>query len=119
MFNIKGIGPKKIAQFWHTMGLMSVGELVYHCSENRLKDAKGFGEKSQKDILEKSQHYLGSKGKWLYARLEPALPDFEAAMAEAGIFNFKLTDRLSEKVRWWMKSITLWMQRLASRYRFI
>ncbi len=99
MFNIKGIGPKKIAQFWHSMGLLSVGELVYYCSENRLKDAKGFGEKSQNDILEKAQHYLGSKGKWLYARLEPLLPEFEEAMSEAGIFNFKLTGQAFRKTQ--------------------
>jgi len=97
MFNIKGIGPKKIAQFWHTMGLMSVGELIYYCIENRLKDAKGFGEKSQKDILEKAQHYLSSKGKWLYGRLEPILKDLEVALNSSEITRFQLTGQAYRK----------------------
>jgi len=91
MFNIKGIGPKKIAQFWHGMGLMSVGELVYYCTENRLKDAKGFGEKSQNDILEKAMLYLSSRDKWLYARIEAPLAEFEDAMRDSGILQYQLT----------------------------
>ena len=97
MFNIKGVGPKKIAQFWHIMGLMTVGELVYYCTENRLKDAKGFGEKSQKDILEKALLYLSSKSKWLYARLEPLLKDFESALEDSELVQFKLTGQALRK----------------------
>lgn len=97
MFNIKGIGPKKIGVFWRTMGLMSVGELIYYCSENRLKDAKGFGEKSQKDILEKAQLYLNGKNKWLYAKLEPVLIDFESVLENSELINYQLTGQAFRK----------------------
>ncbi|KXK17029.1 MAG: DNA polymerase IV [Candidatus Parvibacillus calidus] len=91
MFNIKGIGPKKIARFWHEMSLMSVGELIYYCTENRLRDAKGFGEKSQQDILQKAMLYESSKNKWLYANVEPILLAFEDALQKASINRFRLT----------------------------
>lgn len=100
MFHIKGVGPKKIAQFWRSMGLMSVGELVYYCSENRLKDAKGFGEKSQADILERAMLYLNSKGKLLYANAEPLIHTFMATLNEnENILRFSLTGAALRKAQ--------------------
>ena len=52
MMNIKGIGPKKIHSIWKEMGIESIGELQYACNENRLTRYKGFGEKTQQNVLE-------------------------------------------------------------------
>ncbi len=106
MFNIKGIGPKKIARFWHEMGLLSVGELIYYCTENRLRYVKGFGEKSQQDILEKARLYEASKNKWLYANIEPLLAEFEKSLHTASIHRFRLTgqafrrEQIVEQIRY-------------------
>ncbi len=69
LLNIKGIGPKKIATIWKEMEIESVGELLYACKENRLKLYKGFGEKTQDNVIETIEFYLKSKGSFLFSQL--------------------------------------------------
>jgi len=71
MMGIKGIGPKKVAIIWRDMGIESIGELYYACNENRLIEAKGFGLKTQEDILKVIEFVMASHGKFLYAQVEP------------------------------------------------
>ncbi len=74
MMNIKGIGPKKIHSIWKEMGIESIGELQYACNENRLTLYKGFGEKTQQNVLEAINFYLQSQGHFLYAQLDEIFP---------------------------------------------
>ncbi len=48
---IKGLGPKKVKRLWEELGVTSVGELEYACQENRLVGLKGFGAKTQDQVL--------------------------------------------------------------------
>lgn len=77
MLNIKGIGPKKIHTIWKEMGIESIGELQYACNENRLTLFKGFGEKTQQNVLESIEFYIRSQGHFLYAELEAIVPQVE------------------------------------------
>lgn len=77
MLNIKGIGPKKIHTIWKEMGLESIGELQYACQENRLMLYKGFGEKTQQNVLESIEFYFASQGHFLFAQLEEIYPQVE------------------------------------------
>lgn len=77
MLNIKGIGPKKINTIWKEMGLESIGELQYACQENRLTLYKGFGEKTQQNVLESIAFYMQSQGFYLYAQLEEIFPQVD------------------------------------------
>ncbi len=70
MLGIKGIGPKKIATIWKELEIESLGELLYACNENRLTLYKGFGEKSQHNIKEAIEFYLGTLGSYLYQQME-------------------------------------------------
>jgi DNA polymerase (family X) len=70
MMGIKGIGPKKIATIWRELGIENVGELYYACNENRLIEAKGFGLKTQEEIMKVIEFRMASDGKFLYARVE-------------------------------------------------
>ncbi|CAN5727136.1 helix-hairpin-helix domain-containing protein [soil metagenome] len=70
MLNIKGIGPKKIATIWKEMEIETVGELLYACKENRLKLYKGFGEKTQQNVMDTIEFYFKHKGSFLYAQVE-------------------------------------------------
>ena len=74
MLNIKGIGPKKISTIWKEMEIESIGELLYACQENRLKLYKGFGEKTQQNIIETIEFYLGNQGTYLYPQVEQVVP---------------------------------------------
>ena len=74
LLNIKGIGPKKIHMIWKEMEIESVGELLYACQENRLKLYKGFGEKTQQNIIDTIEYYLHNKGSYLYNQVEAVVP---------------------------------------------
>jgi DNA polymerase (family 10) len=50
--NIPGLGAKKVRAIHTALGISTLGELEYACRENRLRDLPGFGEASQRKILE-------------------------------------------------------------------
>ncbi len=77
MLNIKGIGPKKINTIWKEMEIETVGELLYACKENRLKLYKGFGEKTQQNIIDTIDFYFKHKGSHLYAQVAMIVPETE------------------------------------------
>ncbi len=52
LLQIPGLGAKKVRELYQKLDITSIEELQRACSENRLVDLKGFGEKSQKKILE-------------------------------------------------------------------
>lgn len=79
LMHIKGLGPKKIATIWKEMEIESVGELLYACKENRLKLYKGFGEKTQLNVMDTIEFYLKSQGSFLYAQI---------ALMEADVLAF-------------------------------
>jgi len=85
MLSIKGIGPKKINTIWKEMEIESIGELLYACKENRLKNFKGFGEKTQNNVIDSIEFYFKSKGSFLYAQVKPFATELEQILKE--IFN--------------------------------
>ncbi|MGC4099880.1 helix-hairpin-helix domain-containing protein [Ferruginibacter sp.] len=92
MLNIKGIGPKKIHTIWKEMEIESIGELLYACQENRLKLYKGFGEKTQQNIIETIEYYLHNQGSYLYPQVEAVVPQVTAYLEKLfGAANVALT----------------------------
>lgn len=92
MLNIKGIGPKKISTIWKEMEIESIGELLYACQENRLKLYKGFGEKTQQNVMESIEFYLNSSGNYLYNQVEAVVPQITAYLENLfGIENVFIT----------------------------
>ena len=80
MLQIKGLGPKKIHTIWKEMEIESIGELLYACKENRLKLYKGFGEKTQQNVIDSISFYLQNKGSYLYANVEQAALELDIFM---------------------------------------
>ncbi len=70
LLSIKGFGPKKIRVIWKELGVETAGELLYACNENRLVELKGFGAKTQADLIQKLEYFQQSQGKFHYASLE-------------------------------------------------
>jgi|YelNatPaOPRAMG01_1025707.scaffolds.fasta_scaffold00561_21 DNA polymerase (family 10) len=52
LFEIRGIGPKKIRLLNSELGISSINELEQACKEGRISLLKGFGASMQKKILE-------------------------------------------------------------------
>ncbi len=82
MLNIKGIGPKKIALIWKEMELESLGELLYACQENRLMLYKGFGEKTQQNVMDAIEFYMKNQGHFLYAEITSFAEAYDKALNE-------------------------------------
>ena len=51
MFEITGMGPKKIQAVWKELSITTVGELEAGCKDGRVAGLKGFGEKTAANIL--------------------------------------------------------------------
>lgn len=71
MLGLKGFGPKKIGQIWKELEIETLGELYYACLENRIALLKGFGQKTQENLISIIEFKFQNKNKWLWARLEP------------------------------------------------
>lgn len=69
--HINGVGPKKAALFWKSLGITSVQELQAAAQEGKLRDLKGMGEKSEQRILEGIAAIARRTGR---IRLDQALP---------------------------------------------
>ena len=52
LFDIQGLGPKKIKAMYDALGVDSLGKLKAACEEGRVAGLPGFGEKTQAKILE-------------------------------------------------------------------
>lgn len=70
LLQLKGIGSKKIGQLWKELDIETIGELEYACQENRLLELKGFGAKTQENILKQIQFIKQNSSKFLWANLE-------------------------------------------------
>ncbi len=78
MMKIKGIGPKKIHLIWKKMEIENVGELLYACYENRLLLYKGFGKKTQDNVIASIEFYLSHQDSFLYAQVEQLVEELLA-----------------------------------------
>jgi DNA polymerase (family X) len=57
LLKIKGLSARKINILYTELGISSIGELEYACTENRLAMLKGFGEDVQQKILKEIENY--------------------------------------------------------------
>ena len=62
MLAVEGLGPKRVREIWQGLGVASLAELEYACLENRLRDLKGFGEKTQENVLKAIAFLARSRG---------------------------------------------------------
>jgi DNA polymerase (family 10) len=51
MFELQGLGPKKIAILWEQLGITSLKELETACQDGRIAECRGFGKKTADNIL--------------------------------------------------------------------
>lgn len=52
LFNLQGLGPKKIKLLYDTLGIASVADLKLACTNGAVANLSGFGAKSQSAILD-------------------------------------------------------------------
>lgn len=99
MLTIRGFGAKKILTIWKDLGIETVGELHYACTENRLVELKGFGLKTQAQLKEQLEYFMDSKGSSHYASVQPDAEELIEILEEAYSMNtFFLVGELARKL---------------------
>lgn len=63
MFNIKGIGAKKIAVLWRELGIDNLHELELACQSGKIAKVKGFGGSTEQKILDSLAFLKDQAGK--------------------------------------------------------
>ncbi len=87
ILSVKGLGPKKARTIWKELEVESVGELLYACHENRLITLKGFGEKTQEEVIKSIEFIQANSSKFLYAKLEPVALQLLEIIEKSGILQ--------------------------------
>lgn len=62
LFDLQGLGPKKIKTLHRELGINSIDDLKRACEENRIAGTPGFGAKTQANILEAIAHRASYAG---------------------------------------------------------
>jgi len=65
LFELQGLGAKKIMLLHRELGISSIAELKQACLDGRIAGQPGFGEKSQHNILESIEHREKNAGRFL------------------------------------------------------
>jgi DNA polymerase (family X) len=67
IIEVPGLGPKKVRTLYEILEITTLAELEYACRENRLLNLKGFGPKSQDNILEGIEFFRRNQGRFFYS----------------------------------------------------
>lgn len=70
LLDIKGIGPKKVKTLWKELHITNKEELFEACKNNSVAQLKGFGEKTQENIIQVLQFIMKQSDKHLYGDIE-------------------------------------------------
>lgn len=82
MLKIKGIGGKKIGTLWKEAGIDNINALQKASQEGRVAEIKGFGKKTQDNILEQIQFLKSNANKLHFAKAEPFALQLESFLKE-------------------------------------
>jgi DNA polymerase (family 10) len=70
LLTLPGLGPKKAAAVYKELGVTTLHELAEAASAGKLRDLPGFGEKTEKKILEQIERHQGEEKRLKLARAE-------------------------------------------------
>ena len=77
---IEGIGPKRVKVLYQKLGIRTLKDLERAAKAGKIASLFGFGEKSQKNILEGIAFLKSSKGRFLLGEILPAAREIEAKL---------------------------------------
>ncbi len=91
ILNIKGLGPKKVEILWRTVGITDIPELLDACRENRLVEIKGFGYKTQAQIISDIEFKFNQEGKFHWAKMQAIVSLLnESFKSNSGVKRFSV-----------------------------
>ncbi len=75
LFNLQGLGPKKVKALHETLGIGSIAELKTACEEGKVAGLSGFGDKTQSKILEAIALHETFAGTFLLGDVTPVVSE--------------------------------------------
>ncbi|MES2617210.1 MAG: PHP domain-containing protein [Bacteroidota bacterium] len=91
ILGVKGLGPKKVEVLWKEVGIAGIPELLDACRENRLVEVKGFGLKTQAQILKDIEFKFSNEGKFHWAKLQALVKVISGILAnDSAVKEFEI-----------------------------
>jgi len=83
MMRLEGVGPKKAVRLQRELGVASIDDLAKAAREGRVRGLRGFGERSEANILEAIQELRSRQDRFLLGAVLLVIESIEAYMAES------------------------------------
>jgi DNA polymerase (family 10) len=77
LMNLEGLGPKRIAILYKTLGIVTPQDLQAAAEQGKIKTLKGFGEKTERAILEGLRQLTAKEKRFKLASVEPVAQSLE------------------------------------------
>lgn len=98
LLGIPGIGPKKVRALWEGLGIVTLNQLEKAAQEGRVRELKGFGEKSEADILAGIEQLRHFSGRFLVPTAEAAAARFiDVLRAAEGVERVEVAGSLRRR----------------------
>lgn len=99
LLKVPGLGTKKLKALYSELRIQSLSDLEKACLEGRVGELKGFGEKTQQQILHGVLQIKEYEGKFLFSRSFAAAQDIERALqASGGVDEVALSGALRRRM---------------------
>jgi DNA polymerase (family 10) len=85
--SVEGVGPKTARKLHLELGVATLEDLERAAEEGRIAELEGFGEKSQRNILEHVELAKRGQERMLLGRAFPVAEDVESRLREADAFD--------------------------------
>lgn len=84
MLKVPGLGPRKVSAIYQALEITTLAELEYACRENRLVQLKGFGAKTQQNILSGIEFLRRHQGHYFYSEAKALAADLVEGLEACG-----------------------------------
>lgn len=99
VLRVKGLGPSRVRSLWQELGITSLDELEAAGQADRLTNVKGFGKKTQQNILEQVKLLRQYLNRYLYAEAYTEAEGLlEHLRGHPAVVRAEVTGRLRRKL---------------------
>ena len=83
LMELEGVGPKTAMRLQRELGIVSIDDLEAAAKAQRLRGLKGFGEKSEENLLRAIEEHRMMQGRFLLGAVLPVIDDIISYMSES------------------------------------
>jgi DNA polymerase (family 10) len=83
LMELEGVGPKTAMRLQKELGIVSIDDLEEAAKAQRLRGLKGFGEKTEENLLRAIEEHRMMQGRFLLGAVLPVIDDIISYMSES------------------------------------